>query len=169
MSMPGRPPTSTSASSAVLPAVAAPPAGPPQIPNLQLPQPPVSVAQPAPAPQAQPQPPPEARRQVARAPYVTLATLLRDSSSAPVDGRIEDISEGGVLVVANEACAQGDVVRLRFATPMSGRMIEITAVARWSRSSRGTRATGFEFQNLSDATRAEIKQYVSLMTSGKSG
>jgi serine/threonine-protein kinase len=159
------------ASSAAVPTVASPvaaaPAGPPHIPNLQVPQvpqPPAPVAQPVPAPQ----PPPEARRQVARAPYVTLATLLRDSGAGPIDGRIEDISEGGVLVVASEACAQGDVVRLRFATPMTGRMIEITAIARWSRSSRGTRATGFEFQNLSDQTRAEIKQYVSLMSNAKS-
>ncbi|HVW28659.1 MAG TPA: serine/threonine-protein kinase [Polyangiaceae bacterium] len=174
---PGTPGSSTAmpavTSAVAAPAVSTPAAAPPssatalpQIPNLQVPQPPAPVAQPAPAAAAQPKP--EARRQVARAPYVTLATLLRDPNSAPVDGRIEDISEGGVLVVANEACAQGDIVRLRFATPMTGRMIEISAVARWSRSSRGTRATGFEFQNLSDQTRAEIRQYVSLMTA-KSG
>jgi serine/threonine protein kinase len=143
-----------------------------QIPALVIPVPvqaaPPPPAQPAPAPQGQ-QPPPEARRRLARAPYVTLATLHRDSTSNPVDARIEDISEGGVLVVASEACAQGDVVRLRFATPMTGRMIEIPAVARWSRSSRGTRATGLEFQELTEITRAEICQYVELMGSAKNG
>jgi len=162
-------PSPASASTTSLPAVSTP-AKSRSIPNLQLPQPPASpapaVSQPSPA---TPQQPVEARRRVARAPYVTLATLHRDATSNPIDARIEDISEGGVLVVANEACAQGDVVRLRFATPMTGRMIEITATSRWSRSSRGTRATGFEFQNLSEQTRQEIRQYVALMTSGKGG
>ncbi|HEX4339806.1 MAG TPA: serine/threonine-protein kinase [Polyangiaceae bacterium] len=140
----------------VVPALVVPAAAPPQ----QQAAPPAAAAQ---------QPPPEARRAVARAPYVTLATLHRDSTSNPIDARIEDISEGGVLLVASEACAQGDVVRLRFATPMSGRMIEVPAIARWSRSSRGTRATGLEFQNLSEPTRAEIRQYVALMGNAKVG
>ena len=150
-----------SAMAAVSPAT---PGAPGVVPALVVPPP--AHAAPAPA-AAEQRPPPEARRAVARAPYVTLATLHRDSTSNPIDARIEDISEGGVLVVASEACAQGDVVRLRFATPMSGRMIEITAIVRWSRSSRGTRATGFEFQNLSETTRAEIKQYVALMGNAK--
>jgi c-di-GMP-binding flagellar brake protein YcgR len=143
-----------------------------QIPALVVPAPALAAPPPLPPPasQAQPQqPPPEARRRLARAPYVTLATLHRDANSNPVDARIEDISEGGVLLVASEACAQGDVVRLRFATPMSGRMIEVPAVARWSRSSRGTRATGLEFQDLTETTRAEIKQYVELMGPAKNG
>jgi hypothetical protein len=159
-------------------AQAAAPATPPApgtVPALVVPAlvvPALVVPVPAPAPAAQPaqqQPPPEARRAVARAPYVTLATLHRDTTSNPIDARIEDISEGGVLLVASEACTQGDVVRLRFATPMSGRMIEVPAIARWSRSSRGTRATGLEFQNLSEPTRAEIRQYVALMGNAKVG
>jgi serine/threonine protein kinase len=118
-----------------------------------------------------PQPPPaaagpEARRKLARAPYVTLCTLHRDQASS-VDARIEDISEGGVLLVASEACNNGDTVRIRFASPMSGRMVDISAIVRWSRSSRGTRATGLEFNALPDATRAEIKQYVELMGTSK--
>jgi hypothetical protein len=48
-------------------------------------------------------------------------------------------------------------------------MIEVPAVARWSRSSRGTRATGLEFQDLTETTRAEIKQYVELMGPAKNG
>jgi c-di-GMP-binding flagellar brake protein YcgR len=143
-----------------------------QIPALVVPAPVQAApppAQPAPAPPQAQQPPPEARRRLARAPYVTLATLHRDSTSNPIDARIEDISEGGVLLVANEACTQGDVVRLRFATPMTGRMIEIPAIARWSRSSRGTRATGLEFEGLTETTRAEIRQYVELMGPAKNG
>jgi serine/threonine-protein kinase len=136
------------------------------IPALVVPVP--VPAQPPPQP-AQQQRPPEARRAVARAPYVTLATIHRDANSNPIDARIEDISEGGVLVVASEACAQGDEIRLRFAMPMSGRMIEVKAITRWSRSSRGTRATGFEFQGLSEPTRAEIRQYVALMGPAKTG
>jgi serine/threonine-protein kinase len=164
-----RPQPGPTAQAAAAPAAAAPKGIPALVvPALVVP-PPAPAAQPPPPQQpAQQQPPPEARRLVARAPYVTLATLHRDAAS-PIDARIEDISEGGVLLVASEACTQGDIVKLRFATPMSGRMIEVPAIARWSRSSRGTRATGLEFQNLSEPTRAEIRQYVALMGNAKVG
>ncbi|HEX4474289.1 MAG TPA: serine/threonine-protein kinase [Polyangiaceae bacterium] len=105
---------------------------------------------------------PETRRVHARAPYVTLCRLAREKGKA-TDGRVEDVSEGGVLLVANEACSTGEVIRLRFALPISGKVIDISAKAQWSRASRGGRATGFQFIELTDPARAEIRQYIGLM------
>jgi tRNA A-37 threonylcarbamoyl transferase component Bud32 len=112
-------------------------------------------------------PPPEvvARRTTARAPYVTLASLKRERRSS-FDARIEDISEGGVLLVASEACDQGEVVHLRFSLPLTSKVVVAEAKVRWTRDARGTRATGLEFVALPEAARAEVKQYVALM-SGK--
>jgi hypothetical protein len=107
-------------------------------------------------------PKPEVRRLLPRAPYVTMASLLRDGQG-PIDAKIEDISEGGVLVVAAEQCTPGATLRLRFALPISGRIAEVASVVRWSRTTRGTRATGFEFQGLPAPAIAEIRQYVTLM------
>jgi serine/threonine protein kinase len=105
--------------------------------------------------------PVEMRREHARAPYVTLACVY--SKHRPLDGRIEDLSEGGVLVVSNETSSQGEIVRLRFALPLSGRVVDVSALTRWNRAYRGTRATGYEFQDLPPAARDEIRRYVSLM------
>ena len=100
-----------------------------------------------------------------RAPYVTMASLLRDGQSA-IDAKIEDISEGGVLVVVGEPCTPGATMRLRFALPMSGRVVEVASVVRWSRATRGTRATGFEFTGTPEWAKAEIRQYITLMGGG---
>jgi serine/threonine-protein kinase len=131
-----------------------------------------SRAQPPPLPQAQPAPAlapapagrPEAQRLLPRAPYVTLAVAHRDRPPE-VEARIEDISEGGVLLVANEAFTAAETVRLRFSMPLSGRVVEVASTVRWSRSSRGTRATGLQFKSLPPAALAEIRQYVTLMSS----
>jgi hypothetical protein len=39
----------------------------------------------------------------------------------------------------------------------------VSSVVRWSRTTRGTRATGFEFQGMPAPAVAEIRQYVTLM------
>jgi hypothetical protein len=113
------------------------------------------------APPSAPKPEPR-RRLLARAPYVTMASVLREGQG-PIDGKIEDISEGGVLMVASEQCTPGAVLRLRFALPISGRIIEIPSLVCWSRTTRGTRATGFEFKGMPQAAIGEIQQYVTLM------
>lgn len=105
------------------------------------------------------------KRSHARAPYVTLATLQR-SGGPSTDARIEDVSEGGVLLVTREPYKQDEAVRLRFAMPISGRVFALNAVVRWSRNSRGAPATGVEFTELPDAARQEIRQYVALMGGG---
>ena len=107
-------------------------------------------------------PPVEKRREHARAPYITLACVF-PNQRRPIDGRIEDVSEGGVLFVSEETSNQGEVVRLRFALPVSGRIVDVAALTRWNRAYRRTRATGLEFQDLSGPAREEIRRYVALM------
>jgi serine/threonine protein kinase len=127
-------------------------------------------AEPAPAP-AQPsaaaaQDVLSARRSHARAPYVTLATLQRANGPA-TDARIEDISEGGVLLVTKEHYAPNQQVRLRFGLPISGRVLALTGTVRWSRVARGAPATGVEFATMPEVARTEIKQYVALMSNAR--
>src|SRR5262249_44943243 len=79
--------------------------------------------------QQPPAPPPsaQARRKHPRVPFVTPVRLvLRDGGT--IDGRSEDISEGGLLVVVNGA-TPGDHgrVNVRFALPLTGRIVQIPA------------------------------------------
>jgi serine/threonine-protein kinase len=119
---------------------------------------------PAAAPASSPRPSFAARREHARAPYVTVATLQRDGGPA-TSARVEDISEGGVLLISEHSYEAGDVVRLRFSLPISGRVISLRATVRWFRKARTAPATGLEFADLPDAPRAEIRRYVALMGS----
>jgi serine/threonine-protein kinase len=111
-------------------------------------------------------PPVETRREHKRAPYVTLACVF-SNQRRPIEGRIEDLSEGGVLFVSEETSGQGEVVRLRFALPVSGRILDVAARTCWNRAYRRTRATGFEFQELPAPAREEIARYITLMMSGR--
>ena len=109
-----------------------------------------------------------ARRAYARAPYVTLANMTRGAAAAQ-DARIEDLSEGGALLVTREACKAGEIVKLRFGLPISGRVYALNATVRWSRAGRGSPATGVEFINLPDSAREEIRKYVALMGNARTG
>jgi len=106
---------------------------------------------------------PEVRRGHARAPYVTVAALLRENG-VTTSARTEDISEGGVLVISDAPYAAGEVVRLRMALPISGRVVTLQATVRWTRKGRGAPATGIEFGELPAEPRAEIQRYVALMS-----
>ncbi len=103
---------------------------------------------------------PKARRRFARAPYVTPVRVL-GPGSAYVDGRTEDISAGGVLVVCESVKPEGDV-KIRLALPISGRIATLSATARWVHRSRGD-AAGLEFIDLDPDAKREIETYVSAM------
>jgi serine/threonine-protein kinase len=113
---------------------------------------------------AAPRPSFTARREHARAPYVTVATLQRDGGPS-TSARVEDISEGGVLLISEQSYEAGESVRLRFSLPISGRVISLRATVRWFRKARTAPATGLEFADLPEAPRAEIRRYVELMGS----
>jgi hypothetical protein len=102
------------------------------------------------------------RRKHARAPYTTLARITQPSG-AVLDGRLEEVSEGGLQFIGDHEVPGGQTVRIRFALPATGRVTEVGAIARWSRGARGSHATGFEFSEIADPARAELRQYARIM------
>ena len=105
---------------------------------------------------------PQGRRKHARAPYVTPVRLVRADGST-IDGRSEDVSEGGMLLLTERPCENAERVRIRFALPVSGKIVMLDATTRWMRMARGTGALGLEFAELTGESRSEIAQYVAAM------
>jgi serine/threonine-protein kinase len=109
------------------------------------------------------------RRRARRAPYNTPVQLvLHGSQSRTIDGRTEDISEGGILVLSHAECAADQRVAVRFALPMEGKVVSVDAQVRWIRAAPGPHAPGIcamglEFVDLQSAVRSSIAQYVGLM------
>ena len=118
-----------------------------------------------PLPQPPPMPPlpglPATRRRFPRAPYVTPVRIMHDDKV--LEGRSEDVSVGGLLVLAPQAFEQAALVRVRFALPMTGRVIEIAATARWVKAARVTGAVGLEFSSLPPEAFEVIERYVTMM------
>jgi serine/threonine-protein kinase len=118
-----------------------------------------------------PPPLPEAKaaveqRRVPRAPYNTPVRLVL--GEGVVDGRSEDISEGGLLVLTMAECDPGQRVALRFALPMEGTVVSVEADVRWVRRARGVdrhglNALGIQFCDLPPAVRDSVTRYVALM------
>jgi hypothetical protein len=112
-----------------------------------------------------------ARRRHQRAPYITPVRVHRADGSF-VDGRTEDISEGGILVIlpqtkeiAEKASAgssgnQPELVRARFALPTDGQIVNLVGKVRWIRDARGRAALGIEFDSLPIPVRKAINTYV---------
>lgn len=102
------------------------------------------------------------RRQFARAPYGSPVRL--DLGDRVVDGRTEDISEGGALVLGATTPSEGHEVTIRLPLPTSGRVALLRATTKWVRTRRGTHALGVEFIDLTAEARADIARYVTLMS-----
>lgn len=107
----------------------------------------------------------QAQRRFARATYVTPVRILR-KNEPPYDGRTEDISEGGMLVIGSAPIEQAEEVNVRFSLPVSGSLVTVAAVARWARWAKDSRAVGVQFSDLPDPARKEIRRYVELMGTG---
>jgi serine/threonine-protein kinase len=121
-----------------------------------------------PVPKFAPATPPAAdpRRKVPRAPYVTPVSLAVGGGT--VDGRSEDISEGGLLVITRQACEANQRAKVRFASPIEGRVVTCDAHVRWVRAAppevaNGARAIGLEFIEPTPEVRASIARYVAAM------
>ncbi len=107
--------------------------------------------------------PPPRRRAHARAGYVTPVRVRRPNGQA-VDGRTEDISEGGLLLLINADVATGESLLVRFALPMTGRIVSVPAQARWIRETRGeARACGLQFVDPGDKVLEDIRAYVAFL------
>lgn len=107
------------------------------------------------APRPLPSPSAAQRRRHVRAPYVTEALVLR-ADGTPIEGRTEDVSEGGVLVATTETCALGERVRVRFALPGSTQMLALDGVVRWARQARAKVLLGIELVEVTDEARAAL-------------
>lgn len=107
------------------------------------------------------------RRKFARAPYVTPCRIHRSDGSY-IDGRTEDISAGGLLVLMDRPTATpihhtGEGVRVDFSPPLGGGIIKLPAHLRWCRDARGRAAVGLEFTAIDTRVRSAISSYVTLM------
>jgi c-di-GMP-binding flagellar brake protein YcgR len=80
-----------------------------------------------------------------------------------IDGRSEDVSIGGFLTVLTQSVAQGELVRVRFALPIVGKIAELEATTRWIRTARGKDAVGLEFRAITTDVREAIERYVTAM------
>ena len=114
-------------------------------------------------------PPPSAseQRRWARAPYRTPVRIEVPGIGA-VDGRSEDISGGGLLVVSRGSLKAGTEVTVRFALPLDGRVVSERAIIKWSRAARsddksGPCAIGVELTAISPEALRQIDRYTSLM------
>ncbi|HEY4159077.1 MAG TPA: serine/threonine-protein kinase, partial [Polyangiaceae bacterium] len=105
---------------------------------------------------------PSQRRRFARAPYVTPARILRPDGST-LEGRSEDISVGGLLVLAGQKFDSEEQVRVHFALPFTGKLLEVPATAKWVKMARGTGAVGLQFASLPPDAHAVIENYVTAM------
>ena len=113
----------------------------------------------------QPPLPLTARRKLPRAPFQTPVRMVAHGGA--LDGRTEDISEGGLLVLAPQELTVGESVQVRFALPVSGAVVHCPAVVRWARTRAApalTRAAmGLEFVQPPTEVRVAIGQYLDLM------
>jgi len=110
--------------------------------------------------------PADPRRKMPRAPYVTPVSLAVGGGT--VDGRTEDISEGGLLVITRQTCEPNQRATVRFASPIEGRVVTCEAHLRWVRAAppevaNGARAIGLEFIDPSAEIKASIARYVAAM------
>jgi eukaryotic-like serine/threonine-protein kinase len=106
------------------------------------------------------------RRRAKRAPYSTpIQLVLRGQQASAIDGRTEDLSEGGLLVLSRQGCTADQRVAASFALPMEGTIVTVEAHVRWIRAAPalGMCALGIEFVDLPEAVRASIARYVGLM------
>ena len=102
--------------------------------------------------------PSEQRRHI-RAPFRT-PVRLELQGAAPVDGRSEDISGGGLLIMTSKASVtKGATVIVRFALPIDGRVVSEEATVKWA---RGT-AIGVALVSPAPETARQIQRYVELM------
>lgn len=109
---------------------------------------------PAPDPQQD-----DPRRQVLRAAYGAPAELW--VGDKVVVARIEDVSEKGLLVIANETLASGTTLVVRFPLPGQGHIVACDARIKWVRSRDvGRSAMGIELVSAGDEIAGAIRDYV---------
>lgn len=99
----------------------------------------------------------EQRRHL-RAPFRT-PVRLELPGSAPTDGRSEDISAGGLLIMTKASVTKGASLIIRFALPIDGRVVSEEALVKWTRGS----AIGVALVSPAAETARQVQRYVELM------
>jgi serine/threonine-protein kinase len=115
------------------------------------------------APTAEPHP--SHRRQFVRAPYVT-PVRIRSATGSELNGRSEEISEEGMLVLTPLPFPLGAQLRLMFATPITGEMITVPGTVRWTREARGRAVMGVEFNEVPVVLRRVVADYIAMLPGG---
>ncbi len=110
---------------------------------------------------------PAGRRKLVRAAYVTPVRIVLGDLT--IDGRTEDISTGGLLVVCHQVCPTDTKATIRFALPIEGKVVAVDVQVRWVKAARasdpeGPRALGVEFIDPPPEMTASIARYVGFMT-----
>ncbi len=121
------------------------------------------VAVPVPAPPKTGAPPPlpsGQRERTERAPYLTTVRLKTDAGLT-FDGRSEDISEGGIFVIASCPIEKGARLDVRFALPVSGAIVTLPSQVRWVvERAHNKVALGLSFLAIDDGSHRLIREYV---------
>ena len=105
-------------------------------------------------------PPAAQRRRYARASFTTPVRIIQ-SDGQVVDGRSEDISEGGLLVLTVRACAPDERAMVRFVPPGGASVVTLPVVLRWIKDGRGRSAAGLEFIDAPEGLKSMIRGFVS--------
>lgn len=108
-----------------------------------------------------PPPLPTTRRRYPRAPYVTPVRIYHKATL--IEGRSEDISVGGLLVLGPQAFEHTALVQVKFALPMTGKVVDVEATARWVKAAGVRGAVGLEFSLLPPEAFEVIERYVTIM------
>ena len=110
------------------------------------------------------------RRKHPRAPYITPCRVVR-ADGTTIDGRSEDISEGGILIVlpinyrgtAGANSSGVEQIQARFALPTTGVVATVPGTVRWLKDGQGRAALGVAFNDPIPAVRQSISTYVRLV------
>ncbi len=100
------------------------------------------------------------RRGHIRVPYPAPIEMQLASGSV-VEGRIQDVSSGGIYVTTQSQVDEGTSLLLRFALP-TGEIIRSVAFVRWAKATEDTSriALGLEFDTLSPIFKDAIDDYI---------
>ena len=105
------------------------------------------------------------RRRHVRAPYIT-PVRLEDGKQA-IDGRTEDLSVNGLMVILDAMPQSEALVNVRFALPTTGEYVASKAMVRWTRRQHGRArlacAVGLEFVSLDQRVGAAIEKFVRIV------
>jgi serine/threonine-protein kinase len=105
------------------------------------------------------------RRRHVRAPYITPVRL--ESGTLITDGRTEDLSANGLMVLLAATPPSNARVAIRFALPTTGAYVKAEAIVRWTRPLQGRArlacAVGLEFIDLDPEVRGAIETFVRIV------